>query len=137
MNSRQDACADPMGMLDAGTDYPDGPSQPSDGSRASGLISPNAQHQTFLSAPCRLRGVSVGPSPALQGATGDTGLARGPGLVSMDLAQFLDVPAIPEAAVCSILWQQARQCWGGVVPRESGTGLGYSWVRAATLLFLL
>lgn len=33
-----------MGMLDARTDYPDGPSKPSDGSRVPGLISPNAQH---------------------------------------------------------------------------------------------
>lgn len=113
-----------MGMLDARTDYPDGPSQPSDGSRASGLISPNAQHQTLLSAPFHLReesvGARVGPSPALHGAAGDTGLAQGPGVVSGDLAQFLDVPAIPETAVCSTVWQQARQCWGRVVPSESG-----------------
>lgn len=40
-----------MGMLAARTDYSDGPSQASDGSNTSGLISPNAQHQTFLSAP--------------------------------------------------------------------------------------
>lgn len=53
-----------MGMLDAGIDYSDGPLQPSDGSSASGLISPNAQHQTCLSASFLLGYVGV---PALLG----------------------------------------------------------------------
>ena len=72
MNYGQDTQADPVEMLDARTDYSDGPSQPSDGSSASGLIWSNAQQQTLLSASFLPECVGVPAllvKPALHGAT--------------------------------------------------------------------
>lgn len=64
------------------------------------------------------------------GATGDTGLARGPGVES--LTQFLDVPATAEAAVCSTVWQQARQGW-----RDGSQGVRQVWGAHGSELPLL
>lgn len=79
-------------------------------------------------------GVCVGPSLGLQGATGDTGLAPGSGLVSLDLTQFLHVPAISETAVLHRV--AAGRAGEGWFP-GSQAGLGCLWVRATTPLFLL
>lgn len=107
-----------MGMLDAGTDYPNGPSQPSDGSSPSGLISPNAQHQIFLSAPFLLW-VGWGSQLCLPNLLHmvlykTLRLAHGPDLASLDLAPFFGVPGAVcrQGPVCSIVWQEARQRWG-------------------------
>lgn len=84
-------------MLDTKTDYPDVPSQPSDGSSASGLGSPNAQHQTFLSAPFLSQSGEGGvqfclPKPLHMVLHEILGLAHGLDLASLDLAPFFGVP---------------------------------------------